>query len=182
MQLRTRSKTSVLLGSLVLAILLPTTACSEPLSRTAVQTLSGSAFVLPDDLAAAVDILVVGFTRKAGNNTGPWTERLRRDFKPEDGYAVYPVAVLAGVPGMFRSFALNSMRGSVPKAEQGRFLIVDHDESAWRDLAGYKLPDEPYIIAIDKQGNVLARASGLFDEKSYQDAAARIRDAAGGKS
>ncbi len=180
MQHRERSQTAILLAALALAVS-PTTAWPDPLARTEARTLDGCAFVVPDDLAAHVDILVVGFTRKAGSNTNAWTERLRRDFSPSHGYAVYPVAVLAGVPGLFRSFALNAIRESVPPAERGTFLIVDSDENAWRSLAGYRLPDDPYIIVLDRTGRVLARANGLFDEKSYQDVAARIRNA-GGKS
>lgn len=95
------------------------------------------------------------------------------------GYAVYPVAVLAGVPALFRSFAVGSIRGSVAPRDRGRFLIVDQGQSIWRGLVGYRLPDDPSVILLDKAGNVLARESGPFDEKSYQDAAARIRSAAG---
>ncbi|MGO9413299.1 MAG: hypothetical protein ACLQCB_21435 [Spirochaetia bacterium] len=175
-------RTSILSITSALALLLAAAAWSDSFPRTTVQTLAGSAFVLPDDLEAAADILVVGFTQKAGSNTKPWTERLARDFTRADGFAVYPVAVLAGVPALFRSFALNSIRGGVDPQEYGHFLIVDHDESAWRTAAGYALPDDPYIIVLDKSGSVLARFKGVFDEKSYEDTAVRIRSITGGKS
>jgi len=182
MQRHKRSGISIALIGLTLIVSLRTAAWSEAFPRTTVQTLSGSAFVLPDELDGPVGILVVGFTQKAGSNTKPWIERLRQDFTRADGFAVYPIAVLAGVPPLFRPFALGSIRAGVPTEERGRFLIVDHDESAWRSLAGYQLPDDPYIIVIDKTGAVLAREAGRFDEKTYQDAAAQIRSAAGGKS
>jgi hypothetical protein len=44
------------------------------------------------------------------------------------------------------------------------------------------MPDDPYIIVLDRANNVLARDGGPSDEKSYRDAAARIRAAAGSKS
>ena len=182
MQYRRAPKTPLMIVALALLLSLPAAAWSEATPRITTHTLEGSTFTLPDDLQAATDILVVGFTKKAGSATRPWTERLERDFTAADGFAVYPAAVIAGVPELFRSFALNGIRASVSPAERGRFLLVEQDENAWRSLAGYRLPDDPYIIVLDKTGNVLARESGLFDEKSYQDAAARIRSASGRKS
>ena len=164
-----------------LILFLQVAAWSSAIPRLPVQTLEGSSFAIVDDLEAATDILVVGFTQKAGSNTAPWTERLQRDFTRVDGFAVYTVAVLAGVPRLFRPFALNSIRAGVPPSRRGRFLIVDGDENAWRSLAGYRLPDDPYIVVLDRTGSVLDRESGLFDEKSYQEAAARIRSAAAGQ-
>ena len=155
---------------------------SDSFPRTNVQTLAGSAFVLPDDLEADTNILVVGFTQKAGPNTKPWTERLKQDFTHTDGFAVYPVAVLAGVSPLFRGFALSSIRSGIAPQDSGHFLIVDRDQSAWRALADYRLPDDPYIIVLDKNGNLLARFKGVFDEKNYQKAAAQIRSAVRGKS
>jgi len=167
----------VLIG-LALMVCLQAGAWSKLIPRATIQTLAGSSFVLPDDLEADTDILVVGFTQKAGSNTRPWTERFQQDFASAEGYSVYPVAVLAGVPALFRSFALSSIRAGVPQADRGHFLIVDQDEKLWRAQVGYRLPDDPYIIVLDRTGSVLARESGLFDEKSYQDAAALIRAAA----
>ncbi len=70
----------------------------------------------------------------------------------------------------------------VPPEERVRFLIVDRDESVWRGLAGCRLADDPSIIVLDRSGSVLARESGLFDEKRSLDAAIRIRAPAGRKS
>lgn len=182
MQQRKRSKISILIVGLTLMLSLQAATWSDSFPRTTVQTLTGSAFVLPDDLEAAAGILVVGFTQKAGSNTRPWVDRFEGDFTAADGFAVYPVAVIAGVPPLFRSFALGSIRSGIAPEKRQRFLIVDRDESTWRSLAGYRLPDDPYIIVLDRTGSVLARESGLFDERSYQGAAARIRSAARGKS
>jgi len=154
---------------------------SESIPRLSARTLSGGTVVLPDDLAAGVTILVVGFTRKAGDNTRPWVERLRRDFTPAEGFTVYSVAVIAGVPALFRPLAAGAIRGSVPPADRATFLIADQDESAWRLLAGYQAPDTPYIVAMDKSGAVLARAGGPYDEETYAEAAARIRSGAAQK-
>lgn len=155
---------------------------SDPIPHLSVQVLTGSTLSLPDDLPAGVSILVVGFTQKAGDNTRPWAERLRKDFTRPDGFTVYSVAVLAGVPAFFRPLAVNAIRGSVSPSDRSRFLIADRDEAAWRLLVGYKLPDDPYVVTLDKAGNVLARASGLFSEQGYQEAAALIQSAAGGRT
>ena len=181
MQCRRRSKMPVTIVVLTLMLCLQAGAWSDAIPRLTVQTLEGSSFTLPDGLEAAANILVVGFTQKAGSNVRPWAERLQRDFTRADGFAVYTAAVLAGFRLSFRGFALNGIRAGVPPEQRGRFLIVEQEESAWRSLADYRLPDDPYIIALDRTGNVLDRENGLFDEGSYPAAAARIRSAAGGK-
>lgn len=162
---------------LSLILSLPAAAWADSIPAIAVDTLAGSAFVLPRDLAAATDILVIGFTQKAGSNTRPWSERLQQDFTPARGFAVYPVAVLAGVPLLFRSFALGSVKNGVALTERSRFLVADHDERTWRRVAGDRLPDDPYIVVLDRSGSVLLREAGLFDEQSYEKIAARIRAA-----
>ena len=171
---------ALLLGSVL--TLVCAAAWSDSLPRVTLKTLEGSSFVVPGDLGGGTSILVVGFTRKAGANTRPWVERLRTSFHGDDGFAVYPVAVLAGVPALFRSFALNAIRAGVDPQERGSFLVVEQDETAWRTLAGPGMEDDPFIIVVDKTGSVLAREEGLFDEAKWQDLQARIRSFGGRKS
>ena len=130
-----------------------------------------------ENLAAATDILVIGFTHRAKSDTRPWSQRLQQDFTPARGFAVYPVAVLAGVPLLFRSFARARSKTESLLTERSRFLVADHDERTWRRVAGYRLPDDPYIVVLDRSGSVLLREAGLFDEQSYEKIAARIRAA-----
>lgn len=139
--------------------------------------LTGSPFALPEDLPAGISILVIGFTQKAGDNSRPWVGRLRKDFPSAKGFNVYSVAVLAGVPVFFRPLVVNSIRRGVSPSDQAMFLIAESDESAWRTLAGNRLPDDPCIVALDNAGNVLARASGVFSEQRYREAAALIQGA-----
>jgi hypothetical protein len=111
-------KSPALMVGLALLLSLQTAAWSESFPRTMVRTLAGSAFTLPDDLDTCISILMVGFTQKGGSNTKPWAEMLEMDFTRAHGFAVYPVAVLAGVPPLFRDFALNSIRSGVTPLER----------------------------------------------------------------
>jgi hypothetical protein len=176
------SRTPTLLYGLTLMLCLHSAGWSDSFPRTRVQIITGSAFTFPDNLDAPTAILAVGFTQKAGANTKPWAQRLERGFTRADGFSVYPEALHAGVSPLFRGFALSSIRSGVTSQQSDRFLIVDHDESTWRTLAGYRMQGEPHIIVVDRAGTVLVRGRGQFDEKNYQDAAARIRSAAGSKS
>ena len=109
-----------------LAVLLSSeTAWPGSFPRIPPQTLSGSRFLIPDDLGGDVNVMVIGFTEKTGSNNRPWIERLENGFGRESGVAIYPVAVLAGVPAPFLFFALGSIRGSTAPEKRDRFLIVD---------------------------------------------------------
>ena len=77
--------------------------------------------------------------------------------------------------------ALDATRGSVPPEERRGFLVVDHDEDTWRTRTGYRLPDDPYVVVLDRAGTVLVRDRGLLNEDAYTDVAARIRSVAAGR-
>jgi len=178
---RTRSRRTAVAA----LVLLPScVVCSWPQGafQLTVQTLEGTRFSIPGDLSAAVNILVIGFTRKAGAAARPWTERLERDFPVSRGFAVYPVAVLAGVPALFRAFALAATRSDSAPLERSRTLVALSDEAAWKKLAGFQEPDDPCVVVLDRAGSVLVRAQGTFQEPGYEAASAAIRAAQEGKA
>jgi hypothetical protein len=131
------------------------------------ERIDGAAFSLPEDLKAKANVLVIGFTRRAGANNEAWFERFAREFRAEPGFAAYGVAVLAGVPPLFRRFALDGVKKALTDENRGNFLVAFHDEARWKGLVGYESPDDPYILVLDGRGNELSRYRGPFSEAAY---------------
>lgn len=132
-----------------------------------VKRLDGIGFALPEGLRAKVNVLVIGFTRKAGSSNKAWIDRFEQGFRGKPDVAVFSVAVLASVPPLFRQLALNGIEKSVPDVKRGDFLVTFSDEARWKELVEYEAPDDPYILVLDGHGNELAKCHGLFSEMTY---------------
>jgi hypothetical protein len=160
---------------LVACLLFAQASLSEAVPRIGAQTLSGDSLSIPNDLRGRVNILIIGFTQRAGSNNVPWTDRFERDFAADTGCAVYQVAVLASVPALFRNLVINSIRKGVPIDRRARRLITFQDEKFWQNLVGYARPDDPYLLVLDGTGQIVGRTSGLFDEKAFEQLAIAVR-------
>ena len=147
---------------------------SLPIPRLELTSLENKRFVLPVDAQASVNVLVIGFTQKAGENNKPWIDRLGRDFPPTPRCATYSVAILTGVPALFRSLALSGMRNAIPTERRSMFLSTFTDEKVWKSLVGYQEANDPYLVLLDASGQVLLQVHGLFTEARYQQVADQI--------
>jgi predicted transcriptional regulator len=82
--------------------------------------------------------------------------------------AVYQVAVLEEVPKLVRGMVKSSIRGSVPVADQGTFVMLFHDEAQWRQLAHYKNADDAYVVVLDRSGTTRFTVAGAVTDH-YED-------------
>jgi hypothetical protein len=154
---------------------------AAPLPHLELSRLNGTSFALPEDLGAKTSALAIGFTRSAGSKSRAWTDRLEKDFGDRPGFAAYGVAVLAAVPRLFRPLALAGIEKSVPAEGRDRFLIALTDEAEWKALVGYESPDDPYILVMDRQGEVIAEGRGPLGDAAYRKLAGEIDRALSGE-
>ena len=160
---------------LVQSLLFAEALWSGTIPRLGLQTLNGDSFFIPDDLQGRVNVLIIGFSQRAGSNNKPWIDRFERDFASDKSCAIYPVAILTGVPALFRNFAVASIRKGVPADGRARFLTTFQSEKTWQSLVCYIRPDDPYLLVIGSTGNIVGHASGAFEEKAYEEMATAIR-------
>ena len=140
---------------------------AESLPRLEGETLSKKPIVLPDTVRGKIALLVVGFTKKGGQATGPWQKQFKSDFGADQRYAVYLVAVLEDVPRFIRGMITSGMRSNTPPAEQDNFLILVHGEEDLKHLVGYSTPDDAYLLLLDAKGEIRWRGHGLFKDEDY---------------
>lgn len=149
----------------------PALAASSHVAVPTVQTtsLAGEQVVLPSALHGRLGVLVFGFTRASRAGVTSWGKRLARDYSQSPTTTYYEVAMLAAVPRFARGLVERGMRSSMPTAVQAHFLIFSDDEPTWRSLVRYTTPDDPYILLIDPQGQVLWRTHGEATPSAYAD-------------
>lgn len=139
-----------------------------------VTSLDGRSLVLPNP-AAEVTVLVVGFSRKAGDGVKPWADRFERDFETEPRLVCYSVAVLSGVPPVIRPLVLGSIKNGTDSKDRSRLFTTFQDEEAWKAVVGFRLPDDPYVVIVDREGRIGATLRGSFDASLYEAAANHVR-------
>ena len=136
-----------------------TMAAAQTMPQTAGETLSGQTVTLAQAVRGQRVVLVAGFSRAGGEGTGAWVKAVQTD-PALKGAAVWQVALLAGVPGIFRGAIRNGMKKGMPEEQQSRFVVLAQDEAAWRSYFGVTEDSEPYVLLLDAAGKVLWRGHG----------------------
>ncbi|WP_348262240.1 hypothetical protein P8935_20845 [Telmatobacter sp. DSM 110680] len=126
---------------------------------TAGETLSGKKIVLSDALRGHAAVLVAGFSHDGGMGCGDWMKAIRAD-PSLAGVDVYEVAMLEGAPGLFRGMIKSAMRKGMSSEEQQRSVVLTQDDKLWQAYFAVSNPQEPQVMLLDAQGNVVWRGHG----------------------
>ena len=136
---------------------------AQSLPATEGETLSGKPTTLARDVSGKPAVVVIGFSKASSSETAAWAKRLKGDASLA-GMAVYQVAVLEEVPKLVRGMVKSSIRGSVPAADQGTFVMLFHDEAQWKELAHYGKADDAYVVVLDAHGMTRSTVAGAVAE------------------
>ncbi len=131
------------------------------------ETLDGQPISVPAASAGKVTLLLVAFTKTAGDNANPWRDRFERDF-PNPRVTTYAVAMLEDAPAMLRGMIKAGMRGAVPPVRRSHFVVCVSNEQNWKKFTRMSDGKWPYLVLLDGSGQVRWNESGLFDETHYQ--------------
>src|ERR1700680_4339781 len=163
--IKKRERLSV--GCLAIVLLSAAFCCAEALHRLEGETLSKKAIALPDAAHGKIALLVMGFTKKGGQATGPWEKKFKNDFGADQRYVVYPVAILEDVPRFIRGMVTSGIRSSTLPSEQDHFVILVHGEQDLKHFVAYSTPDDAYLLLLDTKGDIRWRGHGLFKDEDY---------------
>lgn len=112
------------------------------------ETLSGKKVSLPRELGSESALLIIGFTHSSQAQTKAWGVRVSGRFP------TWSIAVLEDAPRLVRGMISHGIKGSVPKEQYDRYLLVYHGEKELKQAAGFERPDDAYLLVIDKAGAV----------------------------
>ena len=130
-------------------------------------SLSNDAVNLPEELRGRTGILILGFSRGSRDGVAAWGRKLAADYRESATVVYYEMPVLASVPSLLRGMVVRSMRSSVPERAQARFVPVTDNEAVWRALVHYGVPDDPYLLVVDGQGQVVWQTHGQPTDPVY---------------
>jgi hypothetical protein len=139
-------------------------------------TLEEQAIVLPDAVRGKVTLLIITFSKAAGELGRGWNDPFLKDYPQDDKVTSYVVAMLEDVPSLLRGMVRGSIKRGVPLAMRRRFLTVTQDESQWKQYVGLKNDKDPYLILLDGNSHMQWVHHGAFDPTVYAGLKARIAE------
>jgi hypothetical protein len=144
------------------------------LPRTEAETASHKAITLPDATAGRIAVLVVGFSKKSKDVTERWENRIGQDYRSAPEIAVFRIAVLESLPRILRGLARGRIEKNTPPEKRDSFILLFHQEDAWKQLVEFDRPDDAYLLLIDERGQVRWRGRGAADLSGYDSLKAQI--------
>jgi hypothetical protein len=130
-------------------------------------SVAGAPVALPGDRRGAPFVAIFGFSRKAGEASAQWSHALYKAVPP--AVAIYAVADLSSVPGLFRGFAISGIRHEASPAQpehRDHVLLLTHP-NVWSQIVPSGSDDDAVIVAVDSMGTVTD-----IERRAYSDSAA----------
>lgn len=152
----------ILFGMLAFAGSLPT---GSPWPVTEGETLSGTKLSLPSAAQGKPALIVMTFSKEAGEASKPWCTRILKDFPPAQ---LNQIAMLEKAPRLVRGLIRRGMRGDMPTNLHARTILLYQGDAEWRQRLGIGNDRLPIVVVLDAQGRIAAQYAGNFDESQYQ--------------
>lgn len=130
--------------------------------RTTGETLTGERMLLADAVKGHRAVVVAGFSRAGGSESGAWMKAIHADPAMKD-LPVYTMAMLAGAPGFIRGMIKSAMKKGVPASDQAQFVVLTQDEQAWRTYFEVGSDKDAYVVLLDEAGKVVWRGHGTAE-------------------
>ena len=131
------------------------------------ENLNGKRFDLPRNFEGALNLVVIAFQREQQRDVDGWMPFLKTLAKDRDDVRIYELPTLGRRYRIMRPIIDGGMRGGIPDSRVRAITITLYiDKAPFR--RALEIPDEDhiYVIAVDREGRVHARAAGLFTAES----------------
>jgi hypothetical protein len=131
------------------------------------ETVNGKPIELPEAATGKTTVLILGFSKQGGQQTGVWQDHLSQDFATDPYFTSYTIAMLEGVPTLFRGMIKSGIRSGTPAPKRDHVVTTVSGEAAWKKFAGVSDSSVPYLVLLDGAGHVRWSGHGLFDQRQY---------------
>lgn len=112
------------------------------------ENLLGKKVALPEAVRGRTTVVVTGFTHAANGQMSAWGKRLEAEYQP------WSIAVLEDAPRLVRGMAISGIKSGVAEGQRGRYVILTAHEKELKAAAGFAVPNDAYVLVLDKDGAV----------------------------
>jgi hypothetical protein len=138
-----------------------------PLPKIQGTSLDDQKITVPDAAAGKVTLLIITFSKAAGERGRGWSDPFFKDYPQDDKVTSYAIAMLEDVPSLLRGMVRGGIKRGVPLPMRRRFLTVTQDENQWKQYVDMKDDKDAYLILIDGKSSVQWIHHGAFDQNVY---------------
>ena len=129
----------------------------------------------PRDFRGDLNLLFVPFLQPQQGVVNTWVplaDRLESSF-PE--FAYYELPTIDELPALSRTFINEGMRAGIPDAKARERTVTLYIEMArFMRALGIPSKNEVHVLLVDRQGGILWRTTGSFDEAKGSELAGAI--------
>lgn len=133
-----------------------------------VKRLDQRRIVLPQGLPAERTLALVAFQRSQGNEIRSWIRGLRLDQDPSIAWFKMPVLDDPGSERARNDIESVLLARHPADIDRSRLLPVFTDRNAFIRAAGLSGTEHAWVLVLDRDGKILARAEGQFDQDKAQ--------------
>lgn len=131
--------------------------------RLTTQNLNERASTFPTELPGDVTLVLIAFYRKQQADLDVWIEEL--GLNGADAPAWIEMPVVPDYGSLWRAFVDNGMRSGITTAEaRARVFTVYGNRDKFRADLNLPSADQVYVLAVRRDGNILARAEGSYTQ------------------
>lgn len=137
------------------------------------QTLDDHDIVLPDIVHGRVCLVIMTFSKEAGERSRQWQDRFVKDHPAQAGAAElvtsYSIAMISDAPRFVRGMIRSAMRHGTPQPLHARTATVATDSSPWKRRLNASNDKDVYLLLLNKQGHIAWMHHGDFDPIKYSE-------------
>jgi hypothetical protein len=138
------------------------------------ESVAGTHVVLPANRQGQPFVAIFGFSEKAGEASAKWSHALYKALPPR--VAIYAVADLSRVPGVFRGFAISGIRkeAAPTQAEHHDHVLLLTRGNDWSRIVPGGSDGDAVIVAVDQTGTIVDIERRAFSAVAADDIAKAI--------
>jgi|SRR5690349_5082126 hypothetical protein len=122
-------------------------------------------FNLPADFEGERNLVLVAFEREQQKDVDTWLREMKRFEELDPGFQYYELPTIQRPNALTRWFIDSGMRHGIPdRKARERTITLYLEKEPFLDALLITDQKKIYALLVDREGNVLWRSEGVFDE------------------
>jgi hypothetical protein len=131
---------------------------------------------LPQDFEGELNLVLIAFQQWQQTQVDTWIPFARQLEGTHSGLRYYELPTIQRLNVLARTFINEGMRAGLPDPiVRERTITLYLDKNAFRQALQLPHEDDIYVLLLDRQGQVLWRAEGVFTPEKGDSLAAQVR-------
>jgi hypothetical protein len=159
------------------SVALPESSAGEHFPSVKASNLEKRDFNLPADFEGERNLLLVAFEREQQKDVDTWLREMKRFEEIDPGFHYYELPTIQRPNAFMRWFIDTGMRHGIPdRKARERTITLYLEKKPFLDSLLITDEKKVYAFLVDRQGKVLWRSEGVFDETKGASLRSALRE------